>query len=764
MLTTIEKICRTCKFPFSFPTAEATFACPACGAVNGRPQAEGMSYDCLKRATNQRLGCDFHNAVSSYQHVLLDYPDEHEALWGLTLCRYGVEYVEDPRSGTLMPTVHSVRRRPMQADKDFLNACEQAPENVRAQYEAEAAYIDDAMARIRELAQTQKPYDVFICHKTTRPDSGDPTWECLRASEMAHQLEKQGYRVFFAPEAMKGEIGADYEAAIYHALDTAKVLLLLCAEPDYVTSPWVRSEWTRFLEMTDEREDKRLVPLLYGDFTPAKLPRELRPYRLECVTMDSFTAASDILRHLEKCCGKRGEEEKAETVEEKPAPVQPAPEKPAPVPENPVTEMKNAPVQSVPTYAPETDFVTEAVLGGCAITKYRGKGGEVNVPPTIGGRKVVEIGREAFMFCSSLTSITLPEGVTSIGDRVFYDCSSLTRVVLPDSIGEMKGNPFDKCGSLVDISVSPSHPMLSVVDGVLFDKNKKQLICYPCSLTATHYDVPLGVTSIGNFAFDYCSSLTSITLPESIREIRNNPFGRCEKLREISVTPSHGMFSVVDGVLFDKQEQHLICCPCALEASHYEVPFGVTSIGEYAFCDCKGLKNITLPGSVTSIGECAFWDCKGLENITLPDGVTSIGDGMFWGCSSLTSIKLPKGVKSIGDRAFYKCSSLTSIMLPKGLTSIGDWAFCECRSLTSITLPEGVTSIEGRMFSDCSSLTSITLPKSLMSIDDYAFWGCSSLRSIALPRRLQKIGYRAFDGCDKLPLSLKLKLMINEVM
>ena len=794
MSAMLEKICRTCRYPFSFPVTEAVFCCPACDAVNGRPESEGAGFASLTRATQQRLRCDFHNAVISYQHVLLDCPEEHEALWGLALCRYGVEYVEDPRSGTLMPTVHSVRRRPMQADKDYLNACEQAPERVRAQYEAEAAYIDDAMARILELAQTQKPYDVFICHKTTKPDSDDPTWECLRASEMAHQMEKLGYRVFFAPEAMKGEIGADYEAAIYHALDTAKVLLLLCAEPDYVTSPWVRSEWTRFLEMTDEREDKRLVPLLYGDFTPAKLPREIRPYRLECVTMDSFTAAGDILRLLEKCCGGRGKvEEKAETVEEKPAPVQPEPEKPAPVPENPVTEMKTAPVQSVSTYAPETDFETEIVEGGCAITKYMGKDGEVNVPPMIGGRKVVEIGKKAFEDCRSLTSITLPEGVTSIGNSAFYNCDSLANITLPESLTSLGNFAFYNCGSLANITLPES---LTSIGAWTF------INC----VSLANITLPESLTSIGDCAFDNCSTLTSISLPGNLTRMGANPFYDCSKLVDISVSQSNPVLQVVDGVLFDRNEHRLICYPCTRPGARYEVPADVRSIGTMAFKHCNALTHITLPEGLTRIGNMAFEGCSALAGVSMPESLTSIAAAAFNTCRKLTSISLPVGLKDIGEVAFAHCSGLIRVSLPENVT-LGRNVFLGCTSLradniirrsasaesatekqpASATVPAyapesdfetapvdggcSITKYKGQgghvnvpptiggqkvveigksAFEDCRSLTSITLPKGVKSIGNWAFHNCIRLTSITLPEGVTSIGNSAFSWCQYL--------------
>ena len=200
-----------------------------------------------------------------------------------------------------------------------------------------------------------------------------------------------------------------------------------------------------------------------------------------------------------------------------------------------------------------------------------------------------------------------------------------------------------------------------------------------------------GVTSIGDWAFSGCSSLSSIKLPE-----------------------------------------------------------GVTSIGDWAFSDCSSLSSIKLPEGVTSIGEVAFNGCSNLTSIELPEGVTSIGDDAFCGCSSLSSIKLPEGVTSIGYGAFMACSSLSSIKLPEGVTSIGEYAFYGCSSLNSIKLPEGVTSIGGWAFEDCSSLSSIKLPEGVTDIGSSTFSGCSSLSSIEMPESVSGIGFDVFADCELL--------------
>ena len=226
------------------------------------------------------------------------------------------------------------------------------------------------------------------------------------------------------------------------------------------------------------------------------------------------------------------------------------------------------------------------------------------------------------------------------------------------------------------------------------------------------FDRPL--STIGDYAFQNCSSLTSIDLPESLTSIGDYAFQNCSSLASI------------------------------------DLPESLTSIGNYAFLNCSSLTLTYLPAGVTSIGKMAFSYCTSLTSITLPAGVTSIGKMAFSYCTSLTSITLPASLTSIGSSAFSGCYGLTSITLPASLESIGDWAFYGCSGLTSITLPENRTSIGNGAFEDCSSLTSISLPESLTSIGWRAFYECTSLTSISLPAGVTSIGLWAFYGCSSL--------------
>ena len=365
--------------------------------------------------------------------------------------------------------------------------------------------------------------------------------------------------------------------------------------------------------------------------------------------------------------------------------------------------------------------------GTAEITHYFGRDSVVHIPETLDGKTVTSIRDGAFAECSSLTSIELPDSVTSMGLNLFADCWRLK-----------------------NIQVSPEQPVFAVIDGVLFNKAEKSLICYPAGKQEEAYEVPQGIQQIKSYAFYDCSALTSIKLPDSVTSIGVNLFAGCESLKNIQVSPEQPVFAVSDGVLFNKAEKSLICYPVGKQEEAYEVPQGIQQIKFGAFSCCSALTTIELPDSVTSIGESAFSDCSSLTTIELPDGVTSIGEYAFSDCSSLTSIELPDSVTSIGKSAFSDCSSLTTIELPDSVTSIGDRAFSDCSSLTTIELPDSVTSIGKSVFSDCSSLTTIELPDSVTSIGEHAFYRCRSLTSIELPDSVTSIGESAFAWCRSL--------------
>ena len=271
---------------------------------------------------------------------------------------------------------------------------------------------------------------------------------------------------------------------------------------------------------------------------------------------------------------------------------------------------------------------------------------------------VTSIGEKAFLYCTSLTSVTIPDSVTSIGSGAFYYCTSLTSVTIPGSVTSIGAEAFYNCTSLTSVTIPNS--VTSIGDSAFF---------YCTSLTSV--TIPDSVTSIGDDAFEGCTSLTSVTIPDSVTSIGSGAFSNCTSLTSVTI------------------------------------PDSVTRIGKGAFSECTSLTSVTIPDSVTSIGAYAFDTCSSLTNVTIPNGVTSIEEHTFDNCKSLTSVTIPNSVTSIGKGAFSNCKSLTSVTIPDSVTRIGVGAFASCTSLTSVTIPDSVTSINNGAFYDCTSLTDV---------------------------------------------------------
>ena len=380
---------------------------------------------------------------------------------------------------------------------------------------------------------------------------------------------------------------------------------------------------------------------------------------------------------------------------------------------------------------------------------------------------VTTIGNSALSSCTSLTSITIPNSVTSIREYAFSGCSGLTNIIIPNSVKSIGNFAFKGCASLKELIIEDGESSLSLGYNSYSSSYIGQGLFYDCPLQTLYLGRNLSYSSTEDYGYSPFYELTklkSVTIGNSVTSIRSGAFRSCRGLTSITI------------------------------------PNSVTSIGEYAFRSCRGLTSVIIPNGVTSIGDDAFNYCDGLTSITIGNSVTSIGKSAFENCSGLTSVNIsdleawckidfnnsysnplyyakklylngelltgliiPDSIKEIKNYAFSGCSGLTSVTVPNSVTSIGGFAFAYCTGLTTIKvetgnskydsrnncnaiietstntliagckntiIPNGVTSIGDGAFSGCRGLTSVTIPNSVTSIGDDAFYYCSGLISV----------------------------------
>lgn len=341
------------------------------------------------------------------------------------------------------------------------------------------------------------------------------------------------------------------------------------------------------------------------------------------------------------------------------------------------------------------------------------------IPSEIKGTAVTTIGALAFVNCSVLSSVTIPDSVTSIEAQAFADCSSLTTVAIGNSVTYIGVMAFRDCVSLTTITIGDR---VESIGSSAFEN---------CSALKS-VSIPDYVAVIGDDAFRYCSSLTSVTIGNSVTIIGNYAFEGCESLASVTIPDS--VAHIGNAAFRD----------CTRMTS-VSIGNGVTTIGASAFASCLRLTSVTIPDSVTSIGDSAFEDCVGLTRVTMGNGVTAIGENVFYACESLKSVAIGSSVTSIGFHAFYGCTSLTTVTIPDSVTSVDEGAFYGCEGLTSVTIGKSVERIGEFAFYHCTGLTTVTIPESVTMLEQGAFYECANLKSVYFLGDAPIIGSWAFQ-------------------
>lgn len=289
--------CKMCGGDLEIATGLTVAECEYCGTKQTLPKAnDEVVQNLFNRANNLRIKCDFDKAEQIYEKILQENDTESEAHWGIVLCKYGIEYVEDPKTFKRIPTCHRTSYDAVTTDADYIAAIEHADAIQREIYETEAKAIDAIQKDVLNIVKNEKPFDVFICYKET-DENGSRTIDSVIANDIYHQLTQEGLKVFYAAITLEDKLGREYEPYIFAALNSAKVMLVIGTKPQYFSAVWVKNEWSRFLKLMKADRSKLLIPC-YKDMDAYDLPEEFS--HLQAQDMSKIGFINDIVRGIKK--------------------------------------------------------------------------------------------------------------------------------------------------------------------------------------------------------------------------------------------------------------------------------------------------------------------------------------------------------------------------------------------------------------------------------------------------------------------------------
>ena len=305
--------CKMCGGEMELEEGATVAECPYCMTKQTLPKLDNdKRANMYDRANHFRRQNEYDKAMAIFESILQEDRTDAEAYWSLVLCRYGIEYVEDPATRKRVPTVNRVQYTSILADEDYKSAVEYADISQRIVYESEAKAIDEIQKGILAISKQEKPFDVFICYKETDAN-GRRTPDSVLATDLYHQLTKADYKVFFSRITLEDKIGTAYEPYIFAALNSAKVMVVLGTKPEYFNAVWVKNEWSRYLALIRAGAEKTLVPA-YRDMDPYDLPDEFS--HLQALDMGKLGFMQDLIHGIQKIIGNKDTEhpKKSEAV------------------------------------------------------------------------------------------------------------------------------------------------------------------------------------------------------------------------------------------------------------------------------------------------------------------------------------------------------------------------------------------------------------------------------------------------------------------
>ncbi len=750
-------------------TENATIAiCEFCGRKQTLPRLNDEKIARLyDRAGHFRRNNEFDKAAAIYEDILNENTEDAEAYWSLVLCKYGIEYVEDPATQNRIPTVNRAQFTSVFDDDNYRSALKYADIEQKAIYEVEAKAINEIQRGILAISQKEEPFDIFICYKES-DKFGSRTRDSVVAQEIYYQLTNEGYKVFFSRVTLEDKLGVAYEPYIFAALNSAKIMIVVGSKQEYFNAVWVKNEWSRYLSLVKQSDGKKMLIPAYKDMDPYDLPDEFS--HLQAQDMSKLGFMQDLIRGIKKIIPQKSAASKIEAT---------ATESSHPASQTP----KNADIENILKRAfmflEDRDFEKADEYAEKALDQNPESSDAYLVKFLVNNKRcnLEDLANNPVYFCNdqyykmllkygndkikadlrriadsyvellgkvscvysyggasliSIESICLDTDVqdlpTVVNNILITDKYNITK----DDDGDLLCEEIGDDGNIWFRHIDSDEKYENIT------KDNVKIIALKSCNGLNTIRILNGTNCIPSKAFMESHSLKNIEIPDSVTSIENNAFTSCSSLGELKL-PNN--IKVLPEKVF---------CGCTA-LTNLEIPSSVTTIGYAAFKGCSSLQRLNLQ-NVTLLGNNALENCGALRHLTLSSELKyQSNSNIFGGHTSVKYIAFSNGASTINKSLLEQFRYVAEeIVLPDSITTLDEALFANYQNLKAIQLSNAITVIPKDAFKNCKSLEKIVIPDSVVSIEWAAFKDCTSLKTITIPPNLESIFPDTFEGCTSL--------------
>ena len=663
--------CKMCGGTLEVNTGTSVAECPYCGAKQTLPKLDNeRRANLYDRAGHFRRMSDFDKAMALYEQILNEDTTDAEAYWSIVLCRYGIEYVEDPMTHKRIPTVNRVQRTSVLADEDYKSALAYADGYQRELYEAEAKEIEEIQKGILAISEKEEPFDVFICYKETDAN-GERTRDSVLANDLYYELTKEGYKVFFSRITLEDKLGTAYEPYIFAALQSARVMVVVGTNAENFNAPWVKNEWSRYLALIRSGAKKTLIPA-YRDMDPYDLPDAFS--HLQAQDMSKLGFMQDLIRGIKKLLTSETKKAAAEHT----------------------TVVTNASAANTVEPLLERAFMFledgqwEDANAYCEkVLDQDPKNGKAYLGKLLAEMRVASIDglteKSVLTYGNSLNYEKASRYDSEIAERLKTILESQLAKVYQQAVERQehaeRADEYKKLAETFDEIANYQ------------DATERAKECRERYRTLLQQEEEAKLESTYQMAKKKMTAEKMsgglVEAAEMFRKLGNYRDSsamvlRCKKMQRYIVYRIIGLMwliALLAVAIFGAVNCYQSTPKAQLEWEENDT--GVTITGVKDKSRNKLERDFIIPDTLGG------------------KPVTAIGNGAFYWCTCLHSVKIPSTVKSIGSNAFYKCTNLESVNIPEGVTVIRENTFAYCEYLENIVIPASVTSIEENAFNKC---------------------------------------------------------------